>query len=240
MKLLTKLLAKIGIGKDTAGDEGKNWYKDKYQYVLVQRNILAVITLMALFGAAMSVFAVMQLTPHKSVEPFVIQIDEKSGIVERVDPVTRSEFTADEAIDRYFVAKYIRARESFISSVFKDHYNVVRVMSEPFVFGQYRQFISEQNPDSPAAILKIDGTRAIEFKSLVFIKKNDNPNGIKVAQARITLTDDSRRFPVPMVYHNIVTVTYRYSKLNLNEKERYLNPLGFLVTEYTVEQEVIE
>ena len=88
------------FAKKESSVQAKNWYKDKYQFVLVQRNILAVISVVALFCSAIAVFAVMRLTPQKSVEPFVIQIDEKSGIVERVDPVTRTELTANEAIEQ--------------------------------------------------------------------------------------------------------------------------------------------
>lgn len=226
--------------KRSTEEDAKNWYKDKYQYVLVQRNVLAVTTLMALFCSLAAVFAVMELTPHKSVEPFVIQVDEKSGIVERVDPVTRTEFTSNEAIDRYFVAEYIRARETYIRQVFHYNYDIVRVMSDRYAFGHYLLGVSEKNPESPAAILKTDGKRTVTFKSISFIKRSsDVMKSEKVAQARIILTDTSRKFPAPIEYHDIVTVTFQYSNLNLNEEERYMNPLGFLVTEYAIEREVV-
>lgn len=230
------------ITKKSAQDkDGKNWYKDKYQYVLVQRNLLALATLAALFCAAAAVFAVMRLTPHKSVEPFVIQIDEKSGIVQRVDPVTRNEFTSNEAIDRYFVAQYIRARETYILSVFKNNYDIVRVMSDRNVFSHYNASVREGNPESPAAILRADGVRTIKFKSISFIRRSDDAmRQEKVVQARIVLLDTSSRFSVPVEYHSIVTVTFRYTNLNLNEEERFMNPLGFLVTNYAIEREVVK
>lgn len=228
-------------GRNAAGSDTKNWYKDKYQYVLVQRNILAVTTLMALFCSAAAVFAVMQLTPHKSVEPFVIQIDEKTGIVQRVDPVTRTEFTSNEAVDRYFVAQYVRARETYIRQVFRYNYDIVRVMSDRYTFNQYMRYVSERNPESPASILKGDGMRTVKFKNISFIKRStDVMKSEKVVQARVILTDVSRKFPAPIEYHNIVTITFQYSNLSLNEEERYMNPLGFLVTNYAIEREVVK
>lgn len=224
-----------------ASDGGRNWYKDKYEYVRQQRDLLAAMTLLCLLFSAGAVFTVMWLTPYKSVEPFVIQIDEKSGIVQRVDPVTRTEFTSNEAVDRFFVAQYIRARETYIRSVFSYNYEIVRVMSDKFTFGQYNQYISERNPESPAAILKTDGIRTVKFKNISFIKRNESVmNTEKVAQARILLTDMSRRFPAPIEYHSIVTLTFQYSNLNLNEEERFLNPIGFLVTNYSIEREVVQ
>jgi type IV secretion system protein VirB8 len=224
-----------------AGEVGKNWYKDKYEYVRQQRDLLAATTLLCLLFSAGAVFTVMWLTPYKSVEPFVIQIDEKSGIVQRVDPVTRTEFTSNESIDRFFVAQYIRARETYIRQVFGYNYDIVRVMSDRFTFNQYNQYISERNPESPAAILKSDGVRTVKFKNISFIKRNeDMMNTEKVAQARVVLTDMSRRFPAPIEYHSIVTVTFQYSNLNLNEEERFMNPIGFLVTNYAIEREVVQ
>lgn len=218
----------------------KNWYKDKYEYVRQQRDVLAAITLISLLFSAGAVFTVMWLTPYKSVEPFVIQIDEKSGIVQRVDPVTRTEFTSSEAVDRFFIAQYIRARESYIRSVFRYNYDIVRVMSDRFAFNIYNQTVSERNPESPAAILKSDGIRTVKFKNIAFIKSSERDDTVeKVAQARIVLTDISRKFPAPIDYHSIVTITFQYANLNLNEEERYWNPLGFLVTNYAIEREVV-
>lgn len=223
--------------------EAKNWYKDKYQYVLVQRNVLAVTTLVALCSALVAVGAVMLLTPHKSVEPFVIQIDQKSGIVQKVEPVSRSEFTSNESIDRFFVAQYIRSRETYNVSTFRLNYDTVRVMSDSHVFGGYLAAISERNPDSAAAILKGDGIRSVRFKSIVFVKRpNDDRDarlGVKAIQARILLKDMSRKFAEPYEYHRVATVTFEYANLDLNEEERYLNPLGFTVTDYTIEEEVV-
>lgn len=225
---------------DIGGGNTKNWYKDKYEYVRQQRDVLAAITLISLLFSAGAVFTVMWLTPYKSVEPFVIQIDEKTGIVQRVDPVTRTEFTSNEAVDRFFIAQYVRARETYIRSVFRYNYDIVRVMSDRFVFNLYNQNVSERNPESPASILKSDGIRTVKFKNIAFIKTETEGERVeKVAQARVVLTDVSRKFPAPIDYHSIVTITFQYANINLNEEERYWNPLGFLVTNYAIEREVV-
>lgn len=227
------------FAKKESSVQAKNWYKDKYQFVLVQRNILAVISVVALFCSAIAVFAVMRLTPQKSVEPFVIQIDEKSGIVERVDPVTRTELTANEAIDRYFVAKYVRARENYLLGAFRDNYNMVRVMSNPVVFQNYRQSISENNPQSPVVVLKREGTRQVEFKSISFINGGETRDGEKIVQARLLFKDSGPKLPGLVESHYIATMAFQYSNIDLNESERYLNPLGFIVNNYTIEKEVV-
>lgn len=226
---------------DAPGGDAKNWYKDKFETVRQQRDVLSAVTLVCLLFSAGAVMTVMWITPYKSVEPFVIQIDEKSGIVQRVDPVTRTEFTANEAVDRYFLTRYIRARESYIRSVFRHNYDLVRVMSDRASFGGYLRSISQSSPTSPINLLQGGGQRSVTFKSINFVKRNDKDvYGEKVALVRLTLTDVSRRQTTPVEYHGVVTVTFKYSNLNLNEQERYLNPLGFLVTNYEISREVVQ
>src|SRR5579872_6757164 len=106
--------------QDKAGD--KNWYKDRYQYVLVQRKLLTVITMLSLICTLALVLVMSQLTPLKTVEPFVIEVDQKSGITQTVDPQTVSELTANEAVNNFFVVQYIRSRESY--SVTEDRKSV--------------------------------------------------------------------------------------------------------------------
>src|SRR5476649_1588513 len=97
--------------KETIGD--KNWYKDRYQYVLVQRKLLTVVTVMSLVCTLATVIVISQLTPLKTIEPFVIQVDQRSGITQTVDPMTVKELTANEAVNNYFIVMYIRAREAY-------------------------------------------------------------------------------------------------------------------------------
>src|SRR4051812_6802310 len=91
----------------------KNWYKDRYQSVLVQRKLLAVITVFSLLCTLGAVLDIARLTPQKSIEPFVIQVDQKSGITQTVDPLTVKELTANEAVNNFFIVTYIRSRESY-------------------------------------------------------------------------------------------------------------------------------
>ena len=59
--------------------ETKNWYKDRYQYVLLQRKLRAIITIMSLICTLATVVVISQLTPLKTIEPFVIQVTRKAA-----------------------------------------------------------------------------------------------------------------------------------------------------------------
>lgn len=220
--------------KDGARSAGeiKNWYKDRYQNALVWRNILAVTTLVALGVTLVSVLAVYQLTPLKSVEPFVIQVDSKTGITQVVNPLTAKELTGNEAIANYFIAQYIRARESYDAADIQYNQDVVRLMSEPRkVYGAYLEEAAPESPNSPFNRLGKDGTRTVRIKSIT-------PLDSTTVQVRISVDERTREASAQL--QKIVLLAYEYVNLDLNPDQRFINPLGFIVTSYRVDDEVVQ
>ncbi|MFN9109522.1 MAG: virB8 family protein, partial [Bacteroidota bacterium] len=207
-------------------------YKDRYQYVLVQRKLLVLITLLSLASTLSTTFVIAYLTPLKTVEPFVIQVDQKTGIVQTVDPLTATELTANEAVNNFYIVQYIRARETYSMADLARNYETVRVMSESD--SVYRQFIAEQSPNNPGsnvARLGASGSRTVKFRSFSYL----NPSTIQV---RVTIEErnDSGVFN----FQRIVTLKFEYVKMSLTMEERYLNPLGFRVTSYRVDEEILQ
>ena len=148
----------------------KNWYKDRYQYVLVQRKLLAAITLLSLTCTVATVLVIAWLTPLKTVEPFVIQVDQKSGITQTVDPLTVPELTAEEAVKNFFIVEYIRSRETYSVTDLARNYNIVRVMSEgKKVYSEFLASADPNNPHSNAARLGSSGIRTAKFNSIIYL-----------------------------------------------------------------------
>ena len=229
--------------QQSVSDSSKHWYQDKYQHVLVQRNVLAVLALVALLVALTSVFAVKRLAPLKTVEPYLLQIDDTSGIVQAVEPAQRNAYAASEVVDRYFVSRYIFARESYNFSVLRTSYEIVRVMSTPDLFYNFRRMVDPSNENSLAAVLKTTGQRDVKFVSISYIHNPPLPNGevektpAKIMQARIIVSD---RLPnsTDTQTRYVVTITFEYAKLDLNQEEMLINPLGFQVLNYQIQKEL--
>src|SRR5258706_3098115 len=169
------------IAKQIVDD--KSWYKYRYQYVLVQRKFLVAIPLMSLVCTFAAVIVISQLTPLKSIEPFVIQVDQKSGITQTVDPLTVKELTANEAVNNYFIVQYIRSRETYSLTDLAKNYNLVRIMSESKRV--YAQFVGEADPNNPrsnAARMGTFGERTVKFKSITYL-------GPQLAQVRLLIEE---------------------------------------------------
>jgi len=210
--------------------DNKNWYKDRYQHVLLQRKILTVITLMSLVCTLATVVVISQLTPLKTIEPFVIQVDQKTGITQTVDPLKVRELTTNEAVNNYFIVQYMRAREKYNINDIAQNYNLVRIMSESGKV--YPQFVSEADPNNPrsnAARLGSFGERTIKFKSITYLSP-------QLAQIRFLAEEKTQ---AATVQHKIAIIAFEYVKMSLTTEERYLNPLGFRVTDYRVDEDVM-
>lgn len=212
--------------------ESRNWYKDRYQAILFQRRLLTSVTVMSALIALISVVAIVQITPLKGVEPFLIQVDPKSGITQVVDPTNVREITGLESVNNYFIVQYIRAREGYNSRDITRNYQIVRLMSDAAtVYPEFKQGASPNNPNSITARLGGTGSRSVKIKSITYLKANQ-------AQVRL-LVEETAANGGTLQYHKIATAVFEYTRLDLNNEERYINPLGFRIKEYRVDEDAL-
>jgi type IV secretion system protein VirB8 len=211
-------------GAKGALEEAKNWYADRYQFVVVQRNVLAIVTILALAGLGITTFAVARIADSKTFEPYVIEVESKTGITTLVDEQSVKKYVADEMVIRYFVNNYVVAREGYDITRYSYDYNkVVRLFSAPVI---YSQFYTQINPDSPTSPLKLGpGTaRIVKVKSISFLEK-------KKVQVRIQV-EQTGAPGQGWVQHYIITADFDFFPLELSPEDRYINPLGFQIIGY--------
>jgi|CXWL01.1.fsa_nt_gi type IV secretion system protein VirB8 len=212
--------------------ESRNWYKDRYQAIMLQRRLFMIITIISMISTLMAMIVIANITPLKGVEPFLIQVDAKSGITQLVDPLTVKDITGLEAVNNFFIVQYIRSRESYHSKDVTRNYATVRVMSVPDpVYAKFRREANPSNPQSVAARMGAAGLRSVKFKSIIYPKPNQ-------AQARL-LIEETAANGGTLQYHKIATLVFDYVKLDLTNEERYINPLGFRVTDYRVDEDAL-
>ncbi|WP_156851385.1 virB8 family protein [Bartonella refiksaydamii] len=193
--------------------------------------ISLVIAGIAVTVAILSSLAVITLTPLKTVEPFVIRVDNSTGIVEVVEALKEGPTNVDEAITRYFAAKYVRAREGFEAEEIQHNFQTVSLLSSPEEQDRFAAWYGARNPRSPQILYK-HATARITIKSISFINQD-------VAQVRYYKTvrdnDKNREF----ITHWVSTLTFQYINAPLSVQNRLINPLGFIVSEYRTDSEVV-
>ena len=209
----------------------QDWYQDKVGAVTWQRNLLLGFCFALLILLGGGVFTVFKLSNSKKVEPFIIEIAKDSGRVTLVDPVTVKQYSANRAVAEYFLFRYLKAREAFNPSLFKyNYYTEVRLMSSQQVYDLFKSWIRLSNQDSPMNLYKDVISSDVKIRSLHYLNEN-------TVQIRFAI---NFKWKDRVLNKNkVAIISYEYIDLEMNEEQRWENPLGFVITSYKVEDEFI-
>lgn len=181
----------------------------------------------ASLAALMAIGAVAGLTPMKSVHPFVIRVDNATGMVDVVSELGDSKTNYDEAINKYFVQWYIRYRQAYSADLLEDYYFAVGALSSSAEQRRYLEEIETSNPDSPIRLYARTHRVRIDIKSISFLQ----PHVALVRYTKILEHGGDQ----PEKTHWAATLTFQYSGTPTSERVRGVNPLGFEVTDYRVD-----
>jgi type IV secretion system protein VirB8 len=202
----------------------KSWYSNRYQIVMVQRNVLLLFTLVSMFSVAIAVIFVKSVMSSKSIEPYIIQVEDKSGIATVVNQLTSENFTGDQMIRRYFINEFIHAASGYDPKTYKKDSEKVRLFSVPGIFADYRNRV---NPRQLGADTEIN----VRVKSMQPL----DPNTLQIRIARqITKKDGTSE-----IKDEVITMGFYFApNMSLTMEERLINPLGFQVNRYMIAEEV--
>lgn len=204
----------------------KSWYANRYQLILVQRNILLLFALFSMVTVSSGMIFLNHVVSSKSLEPYVIEIEEKTGIPTVVDQVSVEELTGNELMKKYFINKFLHASTGYNPRTYPGDADMVRALSSP---GVYSSFRSRIKPRSLGTSSKI----TVAIKSIQF--PNENTVLIRI------LKSTRREGGTSSAVNEILTLGFYFNtSIKLSKKDRLLNPLGFQVRSYNVTEEMID
>lgn len=181
----------------------------------------------------LAIVAVALMMPLKESIPYVVRVDNATGVPDIVTAMTDKKVTGDEVMDKYWLAQYVRARETYDWYTLQRDYNTVGLLSSPHVGQTYAQLFEGKD-----ALDKTYGktTRAtVEIVSVVPTGKNTGT----VRFIKTTKRVDQEASP-GTVTKWVATVAYEYrSTALIKESARLVNPFGFQVMTYRVDPEMI-
>lgn len=213
-------------------DKDINWNSSRYSTVVAQRNVLLFFALILLAAISISILAIFKISTSSTIEPFVIEIEKKSGIVQLVDPITVKQYSANEVLNNYFITEYIKAREVFDPYHYNyNYYTKVRLFSSSNVYNEFRNYIRLQNLDDLFNLYS-------DFVKNEFKIRSIQKLGNDALQVRFTV-EFTRKDGSSTRKNKIVIMSYRYASLEMDDQQRYINPLGFQVISYRVDDEYV-
>ncbi|MBB4571430.1 virB8 family protein [Rhizobium leucaenae] len=205
---------------------------DQHRMIQLERSarIAWFVAIVASALSAASIFAVAGLTPLKTVEPFVVRVDNSTGIVDVVSGLTSTAGNYDEAVTKYFASRYVRAREGYVWSEAEENFRTVSLLSTAPEQTKFAALYRGSNPDSPQNIYGHGATSRVNIVSISLI--NSNVASVRYMRT-ITRGDEVH------TTHWVATLTFSYSNAPMSSADRLVNPLGFVVSEYRSDPEAI-
>ncbi|WP_062357941.1 virB8 family protein [Pseudoxanthomonas mexicana] len=180
--------------------------------------------------------------PLKEKVPYLVMADPYTGtasIARLSGNFQDRDVTTEEAINKSNVAQFVLARESYDSGLIgQRNWRTTLSMAGPAVSPAYIALHSESNPERPFRLYGGASSVRSRILSIVLIGAGTGarPTGATVRFQRSLY--DKGRGQVQPLDSRIATLEFTYNPdLRLSEEDRLLNPLGFRVTNYRVDDD---
>ncbi|MBF8246912.1 MAG: virB8 family protein [Rickettsia sp.] len=216
--------------KDQSSDVVKNldWNNERYDLALVQRNILFLVLILFIVLSMIAIFALLHITNNVEIKPFIIQVDNDTGKVIVLKDSNNS-ISQNDSLAQFFLKQYVSARETYNSADFTDiALNKVRLFSTSSVYNQFLGYI--KNPDiNPTIKYGNENSTYMTIKSWSKISNNSYIVRFSINET----TGNMKQF------NKISVIKFEYIEKELTENELSVNPVGFTVTSYRVDDDEI-
>jgi type IV secretion system protein VirB8 len=180
--------------------------------------------------------SIIVLMPLKRVEPFVVRVDNSTGIVDVV-PVYTGGARLDEAVTRYFLTHYLTVCERFNFSTAESDYEECGAFHSAQRNQSWYALWTASNPASPLNIHKDGSTVHVQVNAVSFFTR---ANGVAdLAQVRYVKGLQQSSGAEEKYSHWVATIEYAYAAPAKDPKTRRWNPLGFKIIDFKSEPEVM-
>lgn len=177
--------------------------------------------------ATVALFAVARLAPLKRVEAFVLRVDSATGSVDEVTRLRDAKESYGEVVNKYFLNRYVLSRESYDYETIQSDFDTTLLLSSEDVQREYRAIY-----DGPSARDKVLSNRTrivVKVRSITPARDTAVVRFTRRRETGGTAVEDSL----------VATIGFRYVGAAMKEEDRRVNPLGFQVTSYRVDPEVV-
>lgn len=186
----------------------------------------------ALTGGA----SLLLLMPLKRVDPFVVRVDNSTGIVDVV-PLYSGGIGVDQSVTRYFLTHYITICERFNFATAESDYEECGAFHAAQRNQAWSALWSKNNPASPLNVHKDGSTVRAQVESVSFFRRASGVSDL--AQVRYVRAERQGNGAEERFTHWIATIQYAYAAPPKDPQVRRWNPLGFKIVEVTSEPEVL-
>lgn len=209
-----------------------SWANERTQSIYASRKVAWIVALIATTIAVLLALAIVFMLPLKTVVPHTLLVDKQTGFVQALDPTQPQKIAPQKALTQAFLVQYVEAREGFDIATVQGQFKKVALWSAGQNKATYVNMMQASNPESPLASLPRNS--AIDVKVRSVSQLSDSSAMVRFASVR----RDAGAAEQPM-QNWVAVIKYRYSNAPMAVEDRYLNPLGFEVTDYRKDAETL-
>jgi type IV secretion system protein VirB8 len=174
------------------------------------------------------------LVPLKRVEPYVVRVDNTTGVVDVV-PVYAGGATLEQTVTRYFLSHYVSVCERFNFATAESDYEECGAFHGAQRNQAWYALWNPNNPASPLNVHKDGSSVRVQVETVSFFQRGSGVTDL--AQVRYVKAERPGSGAAERVTHWIASIQYVYTAPSADPRVRRWNPLGFKVVELTSEPE---
>ncbi|MGF7157942.1 virB8 family protein [Bartonella heixiaziensis] len=179
-----------------------------------------------LLGMACGVVGFFQPAPT----PLVLRVDNATGAVDVISVMREHDTSYGEIVDRYWLNQYVLNRETYDYDTIELNYQTTALLSAPTVQQEFYKIYDGGNARD----------KVLSNKARITVKvRSIQSNGRGQATVRFTTQQHDSNGTVEPKQHQIATIGYTYVGAPMKSSDRLLNPLGFQVTSYRADPEIL-
>ncbi len=218
--------------RDAYYAQAGSWANERTQSIYASRKVAWIVALIAATIAVLEAVALVFMTPLKTVVPHTILVDKQTGFVQALDPSQPQKIGPQKALTQAFLVQYVEAREGFDMATVQGQFKKVSLWSVGAVKNRYITMMQASNPESPLASLPRSTVLDVKVRSVS--QMSDTSALVRFSSVR---RDQGGVEQPPQNW--VAVIKYRYSRAPMAVEDRYVNPLGFEVTDYRKDAETI-
>lgn len=191
-----------------------------------------IFALLCMVLAIACVGAISMLAPLKETQAYVILVDEKTGLSERLTMVHQDALVQGEALTQALLVSYVTDREVFDRTGAEHRVNSVLRRSKDTAAEDWVALWSSGHEDYPPA-KRDDGDRIlVKVRNIVLLDR-------ETAQVRFTKKLITKRGQREGAF--VATVGFEFNpKVERSIEQVWENPMGFQVASYRVDAETLD
>jgi type IV secretion system protein VirB8 len=216
-------------------DDALDWEASQIDMIVKSERKAWYVAYAALGVVVLSWMAIVLMMPLNREKPYMLRVDNTTGAVDIVTTLNDKRVTYSDTIDKFFIAKFVRAREKYDWYTLNQDYDEVRMFTTSEVGKEYAALF--EGKDALHKRYNKQYKITVDVFSVV-------PNGKGQATVRIaktlerTDTTDGSKSRNTQKY--IATISYEYrNPSKISESLRLINPLGLQVKSYRLDPELV-